>query len=72
MVDPIDDGSGHGARSANGAADGAAEVELGFSAVQVAALEQVAYDELAAAGPVRAAPLVVPQAGEPAPCARAR
>jgi hypothetical protein len=39
--------------------------ELGMSTAQVAALEQVAFDELAAAGAVRPAPLKLVKPGEP-------
>lgn len=44
--------------------------ELGLSPKQVAALEQVAYDELAAAGPITAAPLKLKQPVEPDRCVR--
>ena len=44
--------------------------ELGLSPKQVAALEQVAYDELAAAGPITAAPLKLKQPVEPERCVR--
>ena len=44
--------------------------ELGLSPKQVAALEQVAYDELAAAGPITAAPLKLKQPIEPDRCVR--
>ena len=44
--------------------------ELGLSPNQVAALEQVAYDELAAAGPITAAPLKLKQPVEPDRCVR--
>lgn len=44
--------------------------ELGLSPVQVAALEQVAYDQLAAAGPILAAPLKLAHPVEPDRCVR--
>lgn len=46
--------------------------ELGLSAKQVAALEQVAYDELAAAGPIAAAPLKLEKPVAASRCAPAR
>jgi hypothetical protein len=46
--------------------------ELGLSPVQVHALEQVAFDQLTAAGPIKAAPLVIDKPVEPARCARQR
>ena len=42
--------------------------ELGLSSKQVAALEQVAYDELAAAGPISAAPLKLEKPVAPDRC----
>ena len=39
--------------------------ELGLSPAQVAALEQVAYDQLAAGGPMGAAPIKLSKPGEP-------
>jgi hypothetical protein len=42
--------------------------ELGLSPGQVAALEQVAYDQLAAAGPIPAAPLKLARPVEPDRC----
>ena len=44
--------------------------ELGLSPPQVGALEQVAYDQLAAAGPLSGVPLVLPKPVEPARCER--
>ena len=44
--------------------------ELGLSPKQVAALQRVAYDELAAAGPMTAAPLTLKQPAEPDRCVR--
>ncbi len=46
--------------------------ELGLSAAQVDALEQVAFDELAANGPMHAAPRQTTQNVEPMPCTPAR
>ena len=46
--------------------------ELGLSAKQVAALEQVAYDELAAGGQVAAAPLTLKKPAERERCASGR
>ena len=46
--------------------------ELGLSPRQVAALEQVAYDELAAAGPITAAPLKLTKPVGPDRCVHAR
>lgn len=46
--------------------------ELGLSPGQVAALEQVAYDELAAAGPITAAPLKLAKPVKPDRCVLAR
>ena len=46
--------------------------ELGLSPKQVAALEQVAYDELAAAGPITAAPLKLTKPVERDRCVHAR
>lgn len=43
--------------------------ELGFSSVQVGALQQVAFDELAAAGAVNASPLTLNKPGERNRCA---
>jgi hypothetical protein len=42
--------------------------ELGFTRPQVKALQQIAYDELAAAGTVTAAPLVLPKPVPPERC----
>jgi hypothetical protein len=44
--------------------------ELGLSPAQVAALQQVAFDQLAAQGPMRAAPLATTASMEPIACAR--
>ena len=44
--------------------------ELGFTRLQVKALQQIAYDELAAAGTVTAAPLVLPKPVPPERCVR--
>ena len=41
---------------------------LGFTRPQVNALQQIAYDELAAAGAVTAAPLVLPKPVPPERC----
>lgn len=46
--------------------------ELGLSTKQVAALQQVAFDELAVAGPITAAPLRLKQPVEPDRCPRGR
>jgi hypothetical protein len=46
--------------------------ELGLSPVQVHALEQVAFDQLTAAGPIKAAPLAIAKPVEPARCGRQR
>ncbi len=46
--------------------------ELGLSRPQVGALEQVAYDELAASGAVKPAPLRPATPGEPVRCVRPR
>jgi hypothetical protein len=46
--------------------------ELGLSPKQVAALEQVAYDELAAAGPITPAPLKLTKPTERGRCVHAR
>lgn len=45
-----------------------AAFELGISPAQATALQQVAFDELAAQGPLRAAPLVARDATGPGPC----
>ncbi len=44
--------------------------ELGLARSEVRALQQVAFDELASAGPVTPAPLVLPKPGNPARCVR--
>jgi len=46
--------------------------ELGLSPIQVRALQQVAFDQLAAAGPMRAAPLKLSKPIEPTRCTRTR
>lgn len=46
--------------------------ELGISRAEVKALQQIAYDQLAAAGAVTAAPLVLPKPAAPARCAVGR
>jgi hypothetical protein len=46
--------------------------ELGFNRLQVKALQQIAYDELAAAGTVTAAPLVLPKPVPAERCAHGR
>jgi hypothetical protein len=46
--------------------------ELGLSPVQVGALQQVAFDQLAAAGVVNPAPLKLSKPNEPTQCMRAR
>jgi hypothetical protein len=46
--------------------------ELGFSPEQVGALQQVAFDQLAVNGPLRAAPLQTTRSMEPMPCTRTR
>ncbi len=46
--------------------------ELGFSPAQVGALQQVAFDQLAAAGPITAAPLKLAKPAEPNRCVRTR
>jgi len=46
--------------------------ELGLSKPEVAALEQVAFDQLAAEGPIKAAPAKPSAAGHPPRCAAAR
>jgi hypothetical protein len=46
--------------------------ELGFSPTQVQALQQVAFDQLASQGPVRAAPLQTTLSMEPMPCKPSR
>jgi hypothetical protein len=43
--------------------------ELGIWPAQAAALQTVAFDELAAGGPMAASPLVTNAPGEPARCA---
>ena len=45
--------------------------ELGFTRLQVKALQQVAFDELAAAGAITAAPLVLPKPVNPERCVSA-
>ena len=45
--------------------------ELGFTRVQVKALQQIAFDELAAAGAMTAAPLVLPKPVNPERCVAA-
>ena len=44
--------------------------ELGLSTAQIGALQQVAFDQLAAEGVVSAAPRVIGKSAEPARCAR--
>jgi hypothetical protein len=46
--------------------------ELGLPRSEVKALQQVAFDELASAGPIAAAPLVLPRPVAPERCAAAR
>jgi hypothetical protein len=46
--------------------------ELGMSPAQVHALQQVAFDQLAVAGPLRGSPLVMAKPVEPARCVRQR
>ena len=46
--------------------------ELGLSTAQVATLQQVAFDQLAANGPIKANPLKVVKAAEPVRCVRPR
>jgi len=46
--------------------------ELGMSPAQVHALQQVAFDQVAASGKLRAAPLIIEKPVEPARCTRAR
>jgi hypothetical protein len=46
--------------------------ELGLSTAQAKALQQVAFDQLAAAGPITPAPLTLPKGVNPEHCAAAR
>jgi hypothetical protein len=46
--------------------------ELGLNRQQVKALQQVAFDQLAAAGPITAAPLVLPKPVNPERCVPGR